>query len=192
VVEVHGTADTAVPYNGNQVYPAVRTTIDFWRKANGCPTQAKVLTQGRVMTETWSPCKAGTAVRLITYTGGSHGWPRNKDLDTTAQLWAFFSQHSSKAKNFIATVNRLTVGGSGTHRTLTIRLAVNQSASARATLLRGTRSYGSKRFDVAAGTRPLRLSISSRARAGVYTLKVGLTASDGTKQTLLKKLRLRA
>ena len=110
IVEVHGTADTAIPYGGNRFVLSTPATNSFWRNNDGCPQQPTSSTRGRVKIETWSGCKSGTAVRLITYTGGDHGWPRNADIDATAELWAFFSQHS-RAKEALATVLRVTSCG---------------------------------------------------------------------------------
>jgi polyhydroxybutyrate depolymerase len=192
VVEIHGTADAAVPYNGNKLYPPVRTTIAFWLKADGCPGTPTTSVQGPVTTETWAPCKANTAVRLVTYAGGAHGWPRNQQIDATAQLWSFFSAHSSvEPATPTATLNRLTVVRTNSRRALTIRLTVRQAAVVRASISRASHRYATKLFHVVPGTRSLRLGVSTRAPAGLYQLKLVLAYGTGSKQTILKAFRLR-
>jgi polyhydroxybutyrate depolymerase len=191
VMEVHGTADTAVPYGGNQFYEPAATTMAFFRKVDGCPTQSTVSTRGRVAIETWGPCKARTAVRLITYTGGDHGWPRNNEIDTTAELWSFFSQHSSAASGAAAPiVTKLTVR-SASRRRVVIRLTVNQDATVRANVTRAGRTVGGKLFHVTAGAHALRLALSSSARSGTYRLRLAVTGSDGSKQSLVRSFHVR-
>jgi polyhydroxybutyrate depolymerase len=188
IVEVHGTADTAIPYGGNQFVLSTPATNSFWRNNDGCPQQATSSTRGRVKVETWSGCESGTAVRLITYTGGGHGWPRNADIDATAELWAFFSQHS-RAKEALATVLRVTSVGR-MKRTLLIRIKLTADATVQATLLRARRAYASKLFHVVGGNRSLRLVITKKAPAGSYTLKLTVSATDGSKQTVQRSVRL--
>ena len=192
VLEIHGTSDSAVPYNGNQFYPPVRTTNAFWLKSNVCSNQAKVSTSGPVTIETWSPCKDGTSVRLITYAGGDHGWPRNSQIDTTAQLWAFFSAQATQAAAtaLTARVTRLSVS-SGRHRLLTIRLTVNKDATVRTSLVHKGRGYAAKTFQVASGNRVLRLAIAKSAKAGTYVLKLRISTADGSAQTIQKSVRVR-
>ena len=195
VLEIHGTTDSAVPYNGNQFYPPVRTTNAFWLKSNVCPNQEKVATSGPVTIETWSPCKDGTTVRLITYAGGDHGWPRNSQIDTTAQLWAFFSAQSAQSAQsatsaLAASVTRLTVS-SGRRRLLTIRLTLNKDATVRTSLVRKARGYGTKTFQVASGNRVLRLAIAKNAKAGTYVLKLRISTADGSTRTIQKSVRIR-
>lgn len=196
VMEFHGTGDTAVPYNGNQLYPPVQQTIAFWRDAEGCPAKQTTSTKGPVTIDTWSPCKNGTAVRLVTYAGGGHGWPRNSQVDATAELWAFFSGRVSASgaagSSLTATGLRVAVLGTGARRTLTIRVTVSRDATARAALQRGSRTVASKSFKIAAGTRSLRMRLAKSVRPGAYRLKLTLTASDGSRKVVAKTVRIRA
>lgn len=83
VLHIHGTADIAVPYNGGGVagFPAVGPTVDLFKTKNGCTGAGSVVySKDDVSCSSWSPCTAGTDVRLCTVTGGGHQWPGGDQL----------------------------------------------------------------------------------------------------------------
>jgi polyhydroxybutyrate depolymerase len=82
VVHVHGTADANVPLAGG-VGPESVAGVDFppppegvatLAAADGCPAPEET-TEGGVAVARHSPCRAGTAVALVTIEGGEHPWP---------------------------------------------------------------------------------------------------------------------
>ncbi|MDQ4098789.1 MAG: hypothetical protein M3144_13100 [Actinomycetota bacterium] len=104
VIEIHGTADQVVPYEGGdtaggatQPSPPTTAVVERWAALNRCPAPAPAQTQGPVMTTSWNGCASGTAVRLITVEGGGHVWfapglgPANGALDATQEIWSFLS-----------------------------------------------------------------------------------------------------
>jgi polyhydroxybutyrate depolymerase len=120
VMEVHGTADPLVPYEGGEMtgrggastIVSVAATIDRWRTINGCTTEAETLRlpdngDGTSVTKSsWSECERDTAVVLYTVTGGGHTWPGGlqylpeKTIGTTTTQfsistasWEFFRSH---------------------------------------------------------------------------------------------------
>jgi polyhydroxybutyrate depolymerase len=83
ILEIHGTADTEVIYDGStkENYPSAPTTVSDWATFDGCapdPTtqmHAKNLDQGRGMETNvtrYASCKKGRDVELWTIVGGSH------------------------------------------------------------------------------------------------------------------------
>ena len=87
VLEVHGTADERIAFNGDEIvgvkYPSVATTVADWRKIDGCadtPTAAVApidlvnnLDGAETTITTWSTgCKNGTKVELWTIKDGPH------------------------------------------------------------------------------------------------------------------------
>jgi polyhydroxybutyrate depolymerase len=112
-INVHGTADTAAPYEGGSSwvlprtappFPPVRRWMSELARRNGCddePTSVAVTPD--VTRSAWSGCEAD--VVLYTIHGGGHTWPgggpmpewfvgRTTDqLDATAEMWQFFRQH---------------------------------------------------------------------------------------------------
>jgi polyhydroxybutyrate depolymerase len=84
VLEIHGTADPIVPYQGGRVVlgslaftvPAVADAISFWAKHNGCPPEPTTsMVNAVVEKRTFGSCRDGTEVTLYTVNGGMHCWP---------------------------------------------------------------------------------------------------------------------
>lgn len=103
VMEIHGTADGLVPYEGGptaggatQPSPPSREVMQRWAELNDCPAPATT-TQGALTTVTWSGCSAGTSVKFITIEGGGHTWfapllgPASGAVDATRVIWEFLS-----------------------------------------------------------------------------------------------------
>jgi len=104
VIEIHGTGDGLVPYEGGptaggatQPSPPTREVVQRWAELDACPTAPATTTEGVLTTVTWSGCAAGTSVRLITIEGGGHTWfappfgPVNGAVDATKVIWEFLS-----------------------------------------------------------------------------------------------------
>lgn len=87
VLQIHGTADTVILYNGGTVltkpYPSAPTTVADWVTLDGCATTAdtsaaaidldNVLPGNETTVSRWSAgCSAGSRVELWTIVGGSH------------------------------------------------------------------------------------------------------------------------
>ena len=105
VIEIHGTADEIVPYEGGVVIservatepaPSVTAVAERWAALNRCPAPASTEVEGPVTRTQWAGCASGTEVRLVTVDGGTHNWfapefgPPDGALDATAELLAFF------------------------------------------------------------------------------------------------------
>jgi polyhydroxybutyrate depolymerase len=89
VMEVHGTSDKLVRYEGGQGDsiingPSAPDVNAFWRNVDRCGSQS-VTTAGEVTTST-SRCAGNHGVVLITVDGGGHEWPGF----ATQTLWEFF------------------------------------------------------------------------------------------------------
>lgn len=110
VLVIHGTADTAVPYDGGpsgSEFPtagtwtnrSVRYAVDFWTKHNGCAPAPEETRDGGITTQTYS---CAEPVTVYTIDGGGHGWPGGEKArpnaveeapprpDASAVLWEFF------------------------------------------------------------------------------------------------------
>ena len=103
VIEIHGTADGLVPYQGGrtaggatQPSPPTPAVVQRWADLDGCPAPA-AKTDGAVSTATWTGCGSGTAVKLITIDGGGHTWfadglgTVSGAVDATGEIWGFLS-----------------------------------------------------------------------------------------------------
>ena len=107
VVEIHGTVDPEVPYQGGatsggatQPSPPTVAVVQRWAQLDGCPsTPPATQVQSPVTTTTWSGCRGGSAVKLIVVDGGTHTWfasgfgPVSGAVDATTEIWKFLSAH---------------------------------------------------------------------------------------------------
>lgn len=83
VVEIHGTADGVVPFEGGLVIsprvasapaPSVPAVAERWAALDRCPGPSTSSSEGTVVTTVWSGCAGGTSVRLVRVDGGGHTW----------------------------------------------------------------------------------------------------------------------
>ncbi|MBI2697881.1 alpha/beta hydrolase family esterase [Mycobacterium gordonae] len=118
VLQIHGTADASVPYNGGPGKALkingtprvdglpVPTVTAAWRAIDSCAAPTST-TAGAVTTET-AVCPQGRTVELISVADAGHQWPGgvrgpvlerlglpqpSTALDATDTIWQFFSQH---------------------------------------------------------------------------------------------------
>lgn len=104
VIEVHGTADTVVPYDGlpPDGAGAVWPWLGDWRALDGCHAPATVSRIApRVKRYDWSDCADGTAVEHLEIYGDGHqlpgGLPPDRGQTSTVSapwlVWSFLRQH---------------------------------------------------------------------------------------------------
>lgn len=119
VLQLHGTADTLVPWQGMGQgktklpfkFRGVDATIDYWVRHNGCnpkprdealPDKADDGTTVRRLS--YLGGKNGSEVVLLKITGGGHTWPgrdmqlpwlgrTTKDISANDLIWEFFQKH---------------------------------------------------------------------------------------------------
>lgn len=118
ILEIHGTKDRLVPWNGLRLGPfrlrSVEETIDFWVRHNGCAPQKVVepladqAADGVSSTRTtYAAGDDGADVVLISVDGGGHTWPGSpydlkflgpttKDFEANDVIWEFFEKHPRK------------------------------------------------------------------------------------------------
>jgi polyhydroxybutyrate depolymerase len=118
VLQIHGTADDRVPYNGGPGKalaangnprvdgPSVEAVNATWRSIDGCGPPVSS-TAGSVTTQT-AGCADGRIVELISVAGAGHQWPGGAPsplaeqfgipepstaLDATDTMWQFFARN---------------------------------------------------------------------------------------------------
>lgn len=109
VLEIRGTADEVVPFDGGQMPDFVQATIPAmsaealvarWAQLNGCAEQPADATAGAVTRTTWQDCQGGATVALIAIEGAGHTWyapgfgPADGAIDATAEILDFFGLDS--------------------------------------------------------------------------------------------------
>jgi polyhydroxybutyrate depolymerase len=180
VIEIHGTKD---PYIS---FARAQGNTDHWRAVDKCPANPSTQTVGSMTRQTWSPCRAKTAVSLIKVEGGGHGWYS----DATETLWSFFEAHPRQAAaSLSASMSSVIVAYKPSPRRLRFKLTTNEDASIRVTLRRSARTIVSKQTQVQAGTRTVTIVIPRTARKGRYTLRVSVTGDNGDR-LITRALRL--
>lgn len=99
VITFHGLADPQNPYDGHAVgrgaewEESVPDALAGWAARNGCKGTVKLEDPpGPLSTMRYEGCVDDAEVRLIRIDGLGHRWTRD-EIDTTAEIWRFFSHH---------------------------------------------------------------------------------------------------
>jgi polyhydroxybutyrate depolymerase len=108
VLEIHGTADRSVPYDG--VPPggagSVARLLAQWGALDKCPGPVRRSRATlRVLRVDLTGCQGGTSVSHLKVLGGEHAWPgtpldlpgNDSRLSATQAIWQFFSRHRRAA-----------------------------------------------------------------------------------------------
>ena len=117
ILEIHGTDDPLIPFNGGQdngrnggtTDVSVMDTYNFWVSSDGCPTPTvsplpDTADDGTTTTvHTARPCTNGSAALLYVVNGGGHTWPggeqylpaalvgkTSRDFDASETITQFF------------------------------------------------------------------------------------------------------
>jgi polyhydroxybutyrate depolymerase len=206
IAEVHGTADSFVPYNGLPCQtshetgkpvclPSQLELMQFWAAVDGCTGNPSSTSQGVLRTDVWQPCQAGTAVALFSVAGADHSLDAVTvdGVSPFARLWTFFQQHPPavmiplQARILSTRVTKPAVR----RRILTLVVNVSRSVSAHVQLTFGQTPAAAADARWAAGTRTMRLSIQGARPTGRYSLTVALTDSQGNRLVLHRSVKLR-
>lgn len=109
VMEIHGTADGTVAYEGNILFTPIPSVLAFWTQFNQCETSPEINPIPDI--DTADGCTAehhlykngnqGVEVEHYKIIGGEHTWPgsffggvgTNQDINASKEIWRFFSQY---------------------------------------------------------------------------------------------------
>ena len=109
LLEIHGTADSVVPYAGDcRTSPCIPTIPDlgaWWARHDGCGASSNASEGAGVSSIRWTACTAGAAVAVYTVKDGTHAWfgagpggSPDAALDATHAIWSFFSSARSVSR----------------------------------------------------------------------------------------------
>ncbi len=109
VMEIHGTADATVPYNGNATMTAIPVVLQHWLTHNGCspdpvvtPVPDTDMTDGCTADHLVYPGgDNGVEVEHYRIIDGGHTWPdaildigvTNHDFNASEKIWQFFAKY---------------------------------------------------------------------------------------------------
>ena len=106
ILQIHGTNDVLVPYNGGDGTMAINDVIDYWREHNSCDSSPAVIDIPDIFTLDFSTVQEITyscdnddtntnaMVRHYRVDGGGHDWIGawgNRDVNASELIWEFFS-----------------------------------------------------------------------------------------------------
>lgn len=111
VMEIHGTSDGTVNYNGTPLIAAsIPNVLKFWQENNGCDQSPNIEqvpninTSDNTTSEKWTytNCKDGSQLIHFKINGGGHTWPgalisigaTSQDFNASVEIWKFFKQFS--------------------------------------------------------------------------------------------------
>ncbi len=115
MMQIHGTADSTVPYNGNFTGIDIDTLVKFWVSNDGCnpiPVHTNLpdidTTDHTTVThDVYTGGAHGATCELYRIEGGEHTWPgaqisvgiTNQDFSASVEIWRFF--RSYKLSSFV-------------------------------------------------------------------------------------------
>lgn len=107
-LEIHGTNDNNVPYNGSQASKSVQYVLDLFVDHNNCDTIPSITPLPDINPNDGSTVEHyiyangddGTTVEHLKVNGGGHTWPDentnaqgvNRDINGCVEIWKFFSK----------------------------------------------------------------------------------------------------
>lgn len=112
IMEIHGTADATVPYNGNaNIASPIEAVVSHWVTTNDCllvsdTTDFPDIDTGDNSTASridYSDCEGDKMVSFIKVFNGAHTWPgasitfigtTNQDFNASSTIWNFFNRFS--------------------------------------------------------------------------------------------------
>lgn len=108
IMEIHGTADATVPYDGFTGSVSTPNVLSYWATFNNCPTPPTMTNVPDINTTdgataehyVYAPGDGGVTIEHFKVINGAHTWPGAtinigvtcKDFSASKEIWRFFSQ----------------------------------------------------------------------------------------------------
>ncbi len=109
ILQIHGTSDNTVPYNGTTWSKSIDDVIQYWVDYNNCNTTPTITALPDIDPYDGSTVEHivydggdnSVAVEHFKVTGGGHTWPgsafgaagTNYDINASIEIWKFFSKY---------------------------------------------------------------------------------------------------
>ena len=98
MINIHGTNDFDVPYDGNTYYPSIPDVVDWWKNFNNTPNEDLLTNQdGSIEQYKYYNDAGDIYVEHIKIIGGDHYWDDKLNYDgknTSALIWDFVSSYN--------------------------------------------------------------------------------------------------
>lgn len=109
ILQMHGTSDGTVPYNGTTWSKSIDEVLQYWVGYNNCNATPTITALPDIDPNDGSTVEHfaygegenGVSVEHYKITGGGHTWPgnafggagTNNDIDASVEIWKFFSRY---------------------------------------------------------------------------------------------------
>ena len=97
MINIHGTDDFDVPYDGNTYYPSIPDVVDWWKNFNNTPNEDVLTNQdGSIEQYIYYNDAGDRYVEHIKIIGGSHYWDDKLNYNgtnTSGLIWGFVSNY---------------------------------------------------------------------------------------------------
>lgn len=125
VMEIHGTADATVPYNGSTGIASIANVLSYWVNFNQCNPTAIVNNIPNI--NTTDGCTAehyiyqngnnGVEIEHYKIINGGHTWPgapinigvTNYDFNASEKIWQFFAQYDINGRINPTNINQISL-----------------------------------------------------------------------------------
>ena len=98
MINIHGTDDFDVPYDGNSYYPSIPDVVDWWKNFNNTPNEDLLTNQDSSIEQYKYYNNAGDIyVEHIKIIGGGHYWDDKLNYNgtnTSGLIWGFLSNYN--------------------------------------------------------------------------------------------------
>ena len=98
MINIHGTNDFDVPYDGNTYYPSIPEVVDWWKNFNNTPNEDLLTNQdGSIEQYKYYNDAGDIYVEHIKIIGGGHYWDDKLNYDgknTSGLIWEFVSSYN--------------------------------------------------------------------------------------------------
>ena len=98
MINIHGTNDFDVPYDGNTYYPSIPEVVDWWKNFNNTPNEDLFTNQdGSIEQYKYYNDAGDIYVEHIKIIGGDHYWDDKLNYDgknTSGLIWDFVSNYN--------------------------------------------------------------------------------------------------
>ena len=98
MINIHGTDDFDVPYEGNSYYPSIPDVVDWWKNFNNTPNEDLLTNQDSSIEQYKYYNNAGDIyVEHIKIIGGGHYWDDKLNYEgknTSGLIWDFVSRYN--------------------------------------------------------------------------------------------------
>lgn len=202
VMEIHGTSDLIVNYNGATGIKSIPDVIEYWTGQNACSEIPEttllpdLINEGsRVERSIYRPCDQYSEVVLLKVIDGGHTWPgstnsgfgnTNRDINASQEIWDFFNRFSLSGNPNAAgeTIKLLDVDAFPNPASETLFVTLPQESILQNATLRLFDSRGRMTLQQAVTNPTMELFVGDLP-SGVYVLEIWTEAGIATKRVVL-------